>query len=139
MMARCENTNISGSNDHNDQDEESETCPLFMTGLPPNFSSNPALCALASLVKNDDDEKPDEERFHRSGKEPRKNEREMGRHGGGKCTGRDRAGRRGVGRMGTQHTPYAKNNIVKERKASGKISARTTMGEAQLFMKMWKI
>ena len=42
--------------DDNDASEEEITCPLFMTGLPKDFASNPGLSAIASLLEDDEEE-----------------------------------------------------------------------------------
>ena len=104
-------------------EEEVETCPLFMDGLPSDFSSNPALAAIASLLDADadDDDADDAD----NGKKVKEIEKTMptGKEGGGK-----------VRRQGRTHTQTNRNpyNIPEKKK-------KTTMGEAQLFLNMWKI
>mmetsp|Transcript_26930 Transcript_26930/g.53796 ORF Transcript_26930/g.53796 Transcript_26930/m.53796 type:complete len:163 (-) Transcript_26930:142-630(-) len=110
---------------------EEETCPLFMTsGLPPNFSTNPALCALASLIGDDEGETEEEGRGSNSGSSV--DEKRI--DGGGKYTGKNRSRRRRAGRMRDVHSPYSKGTGI-----CGKKLGSTTVGEAQLFMGMWKI
>jgi len=52
--------NASGTKDEDSKDDKDSgddneaTCPLFMEGLPRDFSSNPALAALASLLEEDE-------------------------------------------------------------------------------------
>jgi hypothetical protein len=97
------------------QDEESdEKCPLFMDGLPKDFSSNPQLAALASLI-NDDDEGNDISNGAVA---------VTGKKGGGKV---DRKSQR---RAQRQDAPYLKPT---------KNVPAASLGEAQLFLKMWSL
>ena len=98
------------------QDEDAdEKCPLFMDGLPNDFSSNPQLAALASLI-NDDDEGSDISNravavTNQQG-------------GGGKVA------RKSQRRAQRQDAPYLK--------PTKKVPA-ASLGEAQLFLKMWSL
>lgn len=96
-------------------DESEETCPLFMDGLPNDFASNPQLAALASLM-NDDDEENDVSKSVPT---------EIGQKGGGKV---DRKSQR---RAQRHDAPYLKQPTKKVSSAS--------LGEAQLFLKMWSL
>jgi hypothetical protein len=98
---------------------EEITCPLFMEGLPSNFTSNPGLAAMASLMQdngNDDDESES------------KRIMDLPNVGGGKvrCTSSNRLRRR--------NTPYS---VILDTKPKKK--AQVSTGEAQLFLKMWKL
>lgn len=42
-----------------DEDEQEITCPLFMDGLPKDFSTNPKLAAIASLLGKSDESEHD--------------------------------------------------------------------------------
>jgi hypothetical protein len=97
------NTNSSDS-------EEEINCPLFMTGLPKDFSTNPGLAAIASLLEDD------EERVEI--KEKRRNLELKPSVGGGKVK-RNKKSR-------ATNSPYPD-----KKKAS--------LGEAELFLKMWKL
>lgn len=100
----------------NGPDTESLSCPLFMDGLPSDFSTNPSLAALASLLDEEGSEcksKPNEK------SEENSYEDDVGQLGGGKVARRKTASIRS--------RPYPKNK------------KKTSMGEAQLFMKMWKL
>lgn len=83
---------------------EEELCPLFMDGLPKDFSTNPALAALASLM--------DDSNRTSSG-----------------CIRRSRRKRRQARRP---RAPYQRKQSEGEEEAS-------TLGEAQIFLKLWKI
>jgi hypothetical protein len=100
--------------------EDKELCPLFMEGLPRDFASNPQLAAIASLLEETDDQS-DKEVDRRANKnfQVPKTVPVITRAGGGKV---QRMKRR------TQTSPYPKQT---KRKAS--------LGEAQLFLNMWKI
>ncbi|KAL3788490.1 hypothetical protein ACHAW5_004065 [Stephanodiscus triporus] len=99
-----------------------EACPLFMDGLPSHFAQNSALAAIASLI--DDDASGEE------CKDARKKGSQSStfdyKSGGGKVK---KTGKR------SNHSPYSKEKGT--RNNGGKIS--TTLGEAQLFLNMWKI
>ncbi|KAL3822491.1 hypothetical protein ACHAXA_002509 [Cyclostephanos tholiformis] len=96
-------------------------CPLFMEGLPSDFQQNIALAAIASLIG---DNVSDEE-FK---------DKKKGSHlitsdvksGGGKAK---KMCKRII------HSPYSKENGAEN---NGKKES-TTLGEAQLFLNMWKI
>ncbi len=113
--------------------EDSLQCPLFMgtDGLPSNFASNNALAAIASLL-NDDDEDGDTSTCH-GGDTPSKVIRASiasnvtPKQGGGKVSRRSA----NKSRAGRNRKPYNKPESNDKPKA--------TMGEAQLFLKMWKI
>jgi hypothetical protein len=97
------------------EDQTETTCPLFMEGLPSDFATNPSLAALASLLEEDDDTtKPVSSSKVAMIQQPSA--------GGGKVRARK-------SRMGRKSDPYPKS--VQQKK--------TSMGEAELFLKMWKI
>ncbi|KAL3777194.1 hypothetical protein ACHAWO_013075 [Cyclotella atomus] len=100
-------------------DHGTTSCPLFMDSLPRNFESNAGLSAIASLLNEDSGNDNTE-----SEKSSRTSEIKV-ITGGGKATKR----RTGMGR----HSPYKSPN--------GKSDAKkgTTIGEAQLFLSMWKM
>jgi len=101
--------------DAKEENEESR-CPLFMDGLPKDFASNPALAAIANLLE---EEPKDEEKSKKS-----KCQTVSLESGGGKACNRNRSLSRSIHRK----KPY---DIPKKPKA--------TLGEAQLFLKMWKM
>mmetsp|Transcript_23387 Transcript_23387/g.29484 ORF Transcript_23387/g.29484 Transcript_23387/m.29484 type:complete len:162 (+) Transcript_23387:15-500(+) len=90
-------------------------CPLFMDGLPPDFESNPSLAALASLLGEDEEPEKDEVTENNIQKA------KLCISGGGKVS-RKKAPKYRI-------TPYqSKRNKTK-----------ASLGEAQLFLKMWKL
>jgi hypothetical protein len=103
-----------------DVDDDEILCPLFMEGLPTDFGTNPQLAAIASLLEDDDDEDEDSNRKTIKQQAP-----QAGKVGGGKIRSKSRYQR--------QTSPYPKppqsNNKPK----------KATMGEAQLFLKLWKL
>eukprot|EP00545_Synedropsis_sp_CCMP1620_P002375 CAMPEP_0119018278 /NCGR_PEP_ID=MMETSP1176-20130426/18966_1 /TAXON_ID=265551 /ORGANISM="Synedropsis recta cf, Strain CCMP1620" /LENGTH=111 /DNA_ID=CAMNT_0006972239 /DNA_START=26 /DNA_END=361 /DNA_ORIENTATION=- len=106
------------SKDGPEEIEKTTVCPLFMDGLPQDFSSNPHLAALASLMNDDDDEQD---------KKPVKKPVEdvpMTKEGGGKF---DRKARQ---RRKRQDSPYTK---------PPKKTSSASVAEAHLFLKMWNI
>ena len=100
-------------------EETNNSCPLFMDSLPSNFASNSGLAAIASLLN---DESDDAENVKEA--TIRTSETKV-KSGGGKATKR----RIGMNRHSPYRSPNAKNNEKKE----------TTLGEAQLFLSMWKM
>ena len=100
-------------------EDVTNSCPLFMDSLPSNFASNSGLAAIASLL---DDESNNND----------KNEKTAGirtpetklKPGGGKATKK---------RIGIRHSPYKSPNSGERR------HDETTVGEAQLFLSMWKV
>ena len=107
------------SSDDND-DKEEPLCPLFMEGLPRDFSSNPTLLAIASLLEEDDDD-------NNKKKESSTPARPVAapKLGGGKLRSVQNRTRRAAA------SPYPKQNKPPKKEAS--------MGEAQLFLKLWKL
>jgi hypothetical protein len=100
--------------------------PLFMESLPCNFSSNPKLAAIASLL--DDDGYAEEDGVGGASvkrSQEISNKTTTCNSGGGKVK---RAGRKYI----NSTAPYLKPEKITEVK-------RTSVGEAQLFLKMWKI
>jgi len=106
--------------DQNHQDAETSAGtkdhfdPLFMEGLPSDFASNPKLAAIASLLDGGDYK---EERVNADDKAIQE--------GGGKVRRRNRKHSKKV-------NPYDKPEKKKK-----KIEAN--VGEAQLFLNMWKL
>ncbi len=108
--------------DENKDALSSSDCPLFMDGLPSNFAANAGLAAIASLLDDGDDE---------GEKECKKKEAQLTttscQAGGGKA--------RKASSKRNKHSPYSKNKDKDDREGK----KRASMGEAQLFLNMWKI
>lgn len=101
---------------------DDKLCPLFMDGLPTDFSSNPSLAAIASLLEDEDSDDVT----------PKTKEYKAlpTREGGGKVRQTPvRSKRRNEGR------PYSSSEHRKRRANDNK----ATVGEANLFLKMWKL
>ena len=102
---------------HTKHDDDEKLCPLFMEGLPSDFSTNAGLAAIASLLDEDPVEVVTKKIDHEA--PPIKS-------GGGKLRRTPMRSRRKEGR------PYkARGNEGATKKAS--------VGEAHLFLKMWKL
>ena len=105
-------------------------CPLFMDGLPSNFAQNSSLAAIASLLNVDDEEEEEEE-----GKEcnkktvPQSNTIQL-QSGGRKV-------KKTTGNKRNNHNPYSKDKNSTDN--GGKDKRKASLGEAQLFMNMWKL
>jgi len=120
----------------NEEDKEEETCPLFMEGLPKDFATNPALAAIANLLTDDEPPPPNNDDEQRN--EPKRPtttgslaESGGGGGGGGKASSSHRNHRVLSGSV-HRRKPY--NIPMKPPK-----KATTTLGEAQLFLQMWKM
>jgi hypothetical protein len=110
-----------------EEEEGTSWCPLFMEGLPTDFASNPQLAAIASLLEEDDDNDDDKEGKQHESRDTNNRKQPsvvLGTVGGGKAR---RTRRR------NQSTPYPAT--ATETKSKNK----TSLGEAQLFLNMWKI
>lgn len=144
----------------NDADEasSSSTCPLFMSGLPSDFASNPSLAAIASLLGDEEyDSDVDIRKVRKrslraddggsktvsgggaaAGKVAAATARP--RVGGGKVGGAG-AARRNNNKSGSRkesgahHRPYP----TTEGKKEGEGKQKASVGEAQLFLNMWKL
>ena len=109
-----------GKQNDNDDDDDGDgaLCPLFMEGLPRNFADNPQLAAIASLLEESDDEKHKPAAIQHDKPKPVS--------GGGKARNRK-------SRSSRSHKPYSN-----PKKAEGK-EKPASLGEAQLFLTMWKL
>jgi len=106
------------------EEEEAEaTCPLFMDGLPSNFADNKSLAAIASLL-NDDEEDFSNTNKQKEDKEDSIMSKVELKSGGGKVQRKTR-------RKGS--SPYNKDKKKKQDKKAASV------GEAQLFLNLWKI
>lgn len=104
-----------------DDDKEEPFCPLFMERLPRDFSSNPQLLAIASLLE--EEEEVDDEKKKNESSTPARPVAAP-KLGGGKLRSVKNRTRRAA-------APYPKQNKPSKTEAS--------MGEAQLFLKLWKL
>lgn len=111
--------------DEDGEEEESSypECPLFMDGLPSDFSTNPQLAAIASLM--DDDDEDEEKDKITAAASSRVLERQP-QDGGGKARCVNSRQRRQA-----NSAPYTLPGKAK--------TTKTTVGETQLFLKMWKL
>mmetsp|Transcript_27828 Transcript_27828/g.47306 ORF Transcript_27828/g.47306 Transcript_27828/m.47306 type:complete len:140 (-) Transcript_27828:179-598(-) len=110
----CKDSMTIGSKDT----PKSSDCPLFMDGLPSDFAANPGLAAIAALLDEDE-----------GGKDSKKDSPESMiefKSGGGKVKKKSKS---------KNHSPYNKQ----QNKMSDKDQKKASLGEAQLFMNMWKI
>ena len=122
-------------------------CPLFMDGLQSNFAQNSALAALASLLDEEDDEnnnnddadtstdadlKKSFEQSSTSFSSPARTTH-VNKSGGGKASK--------VTPRRNNYNPYSKGNKEKGRNENEekKKKGAATLGEAQLFLNMWKL
>mmetsp|Transcript_30667 Transcript_30667/g.61599 ORF Transcript_30667/g.61599 Transcript_30667/m.61599 type:complete len:188 (+) Transcript_30667:524-1087(+) len=107
-----------------EEEEEEATCPLFMDGLPSNFADNKSLAAIASLLNDDDDEDFSNTNKQKEDKEDSIMSKVELKSGGGKVQRKTR-------RKGS--SPYNKDKKKKQDKKAASV------GEAQLFLNLWKI
>jgi len=104
--------------------QEEEECPLFMEGLPTDFSTNGQLAAIASLFQEDDDSKENRIGLQQKYDVRQRRNRLYDIGSQSKLKNERRRSRR--------EKPYQRPNLsAKKREA--------TVGEASLFLKMWKL
>ncbi|CAB9514416.1 expressed unknown protein [Seminavis robusta] len=107
---------------------EEALCPLFMEGLPRDFASNPQLAAIASLLESDGDDDTDVDSESNNLPIIQRTETKS-------CKGGGKAKRQAhSNRSSRSHKPYS---VAK--KDSSKKKNAATVGEAQLFLNMWKL
>lgn len=108
---------VTGNMSASREPDEEPFDPLFMDGLPSDFSSNSKLAAIASFLYSDSDSESVNSKRVIS-------EKPLSASGGGKV-------KRSNKKYTNKSSPYAK--IEK------KTSKSASMGEAQLFLSMWKM
>jgi hypothetical protein len=119
MTMASDDLNLNITEDEDDDDDI--TCPLFMEGLPSDFSKNPQLAALASLLEEEDSKDDEEEARDVTSKK----EGAAPQPGGGKVRSvKTRQRRKAV--------PYPQNDKKPSKKEA-------SVSEAHLFLKMWKL
>ena len=146
----------------NDADEasSSSTCPLFMSGLPSDFASNPSLAAIASLLGDEEyDSDVDIRKVRKRGLRAEDGESKTVSGGGAAAAGKATAAatanpRVGGGKIGGAGAARRNNNKSGSRKKSGahhrpypttegkkegEGKQKASVGEAQLFLNMWKL
>jgi len=136
--------------DENDDNSDSDTitCPLFMDGLPKNFSTNPQLAAIASLLNDDDDDddgdgdnddaKDDEEQDHdnKCNKNTLTPSHQNNTLGSTPLTKTGKFATRTRNRRRQQRaSPYPRQSSETNNKQPKK---GASVGEITLFMNMWK-
>ena len=137
-------------------DSDSNECPLFMTSLPRDFATNNGLAAIASLLgetveESDDDSTPKSKKnIHKSENSissGRSSSVYQPRSGGGKVGGASaRRKSRGGGPSSSASSSSTKLNSNQSRhkpystpsKKSNE-KQKANVGEAQLFLSMWKM
>jgi hypothetical protein len=123
-------THAEGSNSSRKEDEA--FCPLFTEGLPTDFTTNPTLAAIASLLQEEEDDKG-KEKDDRDNSSTTPEVEIAARPGGGKLS---RSKGRHRNRLKT--SPYA-SAVTKPQPKKPPSSESASLGEAQLFLKMWKL
>ena len=119
---------------------EDSVCPLFMDGLPSNFKTNPSLAAIASLLNESDEDYDnmkkqiiEEKECNSDSNSASKTEMKVElKPGGGKVQRKQCRRKGGSG----SSSPYSKDGNTKKRKEDKKTAS---LGEAQLFLNMWKL
>ena len=108
------------------EEEEEGICPLFMDGLPTNFAENKSLAAIASLLNDEEDDYSDTKKQTAEKEDSIMSKVEL-KSGGGKVKRKSRPLRKGS-------SPYNKDKkkVQNDKKAA-------SVGEAQLFLNLWKI
>lgn len=121
-----------------DEDEEdpTSTCPLFLEeGLPKDFATNQSLAALASLLDesdhvNEEDKEVEDRDTSNLTKTTELTKLPLSCPGGGKFS----CSKQGRNQRQKQSAPYVPPKKKRDTKASS-----SSLGEAQLFLKLWKL
>ena len=117
------------------EDEEEEICPLFIDGLPKNFSKHSGLAAIASLLQDEealDGDSKDDKRYSSIAKKT--NTYCDHAKGGGKIDSIRRQSR--TRRMKNHNnSPY---NLASRTTTQKKVLKRS-IAETQVFFKTWKL
>jgi hypothetical protein len=119
--------------DDNDNDETTEEPlhPLFMDSLPKDYLSNPQLAAIASFLEDDDETEKEDAKNRRIAKPDKHGHPIIAPQAGGGKIGRSSTRRNYRG--ATLSGPYPKQDKTKIEQR------KTSLGEMQLFLNMWKI
>jgi hypothetical protein len=150
------NDNKSCTEQDADEDSSAPACPLFMSGLPSDFASNPSLAAIASLLGDEEyDSDVDISKVRKGLRQGRIGSAKAAagsglgaggeaatvaakpRAGGGKIGGAGAARRNnksGSRKKSGAHRPYPTSD-----KKKSETKQKATVGEAQLFLNMWKL
>ena len=143
-IEQCDSTNDEDGKNITNDDNKAISCPLFMDGLPSDFSTNPALAAIASLmnddnppaITNDDTTKKSLTKKGITKRNERTKYKPYGRSNRQTITTSDECVHETISDA-PQHdrrtSSSSKSNI------SNKAGTTTTIGEASLFLKMWKL
>eukprot|EP00301_Raphidiophrys_heterophryoidea_P011500 c1761_g1_i1.p1 GENE.c1761_g1_i1~~c1761_g1_i1.p1 ORF type:complete len:119 (-),score=34.99 c1761_g1_i1:159-515(-) len=94
--------------------QDDTLCPLFASSLPPSFSVDPALAALATFMPGEEDNNEDEP--------PPKYGRQNNRY-----------------RSRTSYHPYTRSRPEKQSNGAQTKPNTTSVSEAQLFLTLWKL
>jgi hypothetical protein len=120
---------------------EDSVCPLFMDGLPSNFKTNPSLAAIASLLTESDEDYDnmkkqiiEEKECNSDSISASKTKMKVELKPGGGKVQRKQCRRKGG--SSSSSSPYSKDGNTKKRKEDKKTAS---LGEAQLFLNMWKL
>ena len=110
----------------------SEGCPLFMEGLPRDFSTNPTLAALASLLDEESAQMhvSNKTNIRSSGKQ-KKEEKVV--------TKRRRDYKKLKATSKCNDSQEASNVTDSIRSDNPSLGSNASVGEASLFIKMWKL
>jgi hypothetical protein len=143
------NQSMEHHEDSQDQEENDQemTCPLFMQSLPRDFAHNPSLAALASLLNDDHHDPPvdDVSRGCDGGEVLTVNAVRTAalRSTGAKIrSAKSRSSHRKTCHPYTRPESKSKQKQQQPAKSSSStppITGRASVGEAQLFLKMWKL
>mmetsp|Transcript_11033 Transcript_11033/g.16687 ORF Transcript_11033/g.16687 Transcript_11033/m.16687 type:complete len:146 (+) Transcript_11033:367-804(+) len=116
-----------------DSNEDNEDqCPLFMTGLPTDFAKNKGLAAIASLLSEEIVVEGEEDLCKKSPKKSPKAAKE-------KVKPQPHKGKKGGGKVARSRNMNKASPYAVEKKEKVQNVNRASIGEAQLFLRMWKI
>lgn len=136
LQNKDDTVSIAGNDEIMSSEDDTEIHPFFTVGLPRDFATNPIMLAMASLLEDDNNDS----KAAVSGKGS------MGKTATGNlplspCTTNAVGGgkvRKVSSRKSRQTDPYCIPSSISS-SSPKKESDATTVGEASLFLKMWKL
>uniref|UniRef100_A0A7S2VZR7 Uncharacterized protein n=1 Tax=Eucampia antarctica TaxID=49252 RepID=A0A7S2VZR7_9STRA len=120
---------MDGDKEHNESntkidmkvEDDENYCPLFMNGLPADFANHPGLSAIASLLEEEE------------------NPKEVARLKIKTISTSSHYPKAGGGKISARKSKTQRQKISKKKPYDLRSTPQSTLGEAQLYLNLWKI
>lgn len=145
IISNAQSSSISPPKRNEDDHSEIEmasNCPLFMDGLQSNFAQNTALAALASLLDDDEIDNDEHDDADRCKETENKKSFDQSALSSPAATHSNKSGGGKAAKIVTKrinYSPYSKGKQGGTKESEEKQKKGATLGEAQLFLNMWKL